>query len=49
MLTKASVFLFHLGFRVDDGDSLLADGYAHDIWEIQLRRLLERKLREADR
>ena len=25
--------LFHLGFRVEDGESLLADGYPHNIWE----------------
>lgn len=23
-----------LGFRVDDGEALLADGYSHNIWEV---------------
>ena len=34
MRTFVFCFFFHLGFWVDDGDSLLADGYAHNIWEI---------------
>lgn len=40
---------FHLGFRVDDGESLLADGYPHNIREIGLRRLLRRKLQRQMR
>lgn len=37
---------FHLSFRVDDGESLLADGYANNIWETSLRRLLKTKADE---
>lgn len=30
---NATFCLLHLGFWVDDGEALLADGYSYNIWE----------------